>query len=223
MDEQSKLAVIEYYSELLEKHGPTPEAVVYRCPEQQITRYNLLADIEPLASHCSILDVGCGLGHFCDHLRKYGWKGRYTGIDINPDMISASRGRLPQEEFICSDILTEKFEQTYDYVFCGATVQIRPQYGDAQEYLEQMITKMFSLARRGLAFDVFSSRVDYHNEDNLYIDPQSLLDFCYSLTGRVVLRNDCRPYELMVYLYKEESVNDLNIYSTWMGPSPQIV
>ena len=223
MDKQSRIAMTEQYSNLLEIHGATPEAIVYQCPEQQIARYNLMADVEPIAANSSIMDVGCGLGYFGEYLRKYGWKGSYTGLDINPDMIEAARKRLPQEEFVCVDILSEEFEQHSDYVFCGATIQHRPKYVDPKKYLEQMVAKMFSLADRALVFDVFSGRADYYDDDKLYANPGELLEFCYTLTGRVVVRNDCRPYELMVYLFKDERANDLNIYSSWSQRSPRIV
>ena len=138
-------------------------------------------------------------------------------------MIRAAQERLPDEEFLCVDLLTEEFQRQNDYVFCGATIQHRPKYGDPQQYLEQMVKEMFSLARMGLAFDIFSGRTDYQDESHLYANPEELLEFCYGLTGRVVLRNDSRPYELMVYLYRDESTDELNIYSDWTPRTPQFV
>lgn len=222
MDEKSKIEMTKHYSDLLRMHGPTKEAMVYSSEEQQNKRYALLADVEVIAKESSILDVGCGLGYLCGFLRRYGWKGRYTGIDINPDMILAAKKRLPKDNFICIDILTEEFTEQFDYVFCGATVQHKPKYSNPNEYLEQMVKKMFSCAKKALAFDVFSSRVDYMNEDRLYVDPAHLLNFCYTLTTRVVLRNDARPYEIMLYLYKKVSKNALNIYRDWTPKQPSI-
>ncbi len=223
MDKKSRTAMTVHYTELLHKHGSTKEALVYRDKKQQISRYALLTDIGPMAVESSVLDVGCGLGHFCEYLRQYGWKGKYLGLDINADMIRAAQERLPDEEFLCVDLLTEEFQRQNDYVFCGATIQHRPKYGDPQQYLEQMVKEMFSLARMGLAFDIFSGRTDYQDESHLYANPEELLEFCYGLTGRVVLRNDSRPYELMMYLYRDESTDELNIYSDWTPRTPQFV
>ncbi|MFA5147162.1 MAG: class I SAM-dependent methyltransferase [Candidatus Omnitrophota bacterium] len=222
MDEKSKREMNTYYSGRLKEYGPTKEALVYRSDRQQTDRYALLADIEPMAKESSLLDVGCGLGFLCDYLRSYGWKGKYTGIDINPDMIKASQKRLPKDNFLCKDILTERFDEQYDYVFCAATVQLRPTNGDPVEYMQAMVKKMFSLTRGALAFDVFSGRVDYQDKDKLYVDPARLLDFCYTLTRRVVLRNDTRPYELMMYLYRKAEKDDANRFVHWMTRTPQI-
>lgn len=223
MDERSKIEMNEFYSTRLKKYGVRPEALNFKTAEQQHKRFALLVDIEPISSKSSVLDVGCGLADFCAFLRKHGWKGRYTGIDINPDIIESVRKRFPKDDFFCIDILTDKFDEECDYVFCGATLEHRPKYSDVKDYLEQMVKKMFMLTKKGLAFDVFSNRVDYMDDDKLYIDPVNLLNFCYTLTNRVTLRNDFRPYEIMVYLYKDISKDSLNIYNMWTSPTPKII
>lgn len=223
MDKKSKIAMNTYYSSLLDEYGDTIEALVYKTDRQQYNRFALLTDIGPISREGSVLDVGCGLGHLCDFLRKHGWKGKYTGVDINPDMVRSAKKRLPEDNFICKDILTEDFDKRYDYVFCGATIQHRPKYANPEGYLKQMVKKMFSLTKKALAFDIFSNRVDYTDEDKLYVDPMRLLSFCYTLTNRIVLRNDARPYEIMVYLYKEITTDSLNIYSNWIESPPRIV
>ena len=237
MDEKSKAEVNQHYSRLLKKHGPSLDALGDICSDLQtplmrsteqlkgisLKRFSGLTNIEPIARDSSVLDVGCGLGHLCDFMRDAGWQGKYTGLDINPDMVAAAKQRLPREEFICKDILTEEFHQQSDYVFCGATIQHRPKFSDPEEYLHEMIRKMFSLSIRGLAFDVFSNRVDYVHEDKLYTDPASLLNYCYGLTTRLTFRNDHRPYELIVYLYVDGSKDELNVYSSWVTPEFKIV
>lgn len=223
MDKKSKTEMNTYYSKRLKEYGPTKEALVYRAESQQKNRYALLADIEPIARESSVLDVGCGLGFFCEYLRRFGWEGRYTGIDINPDMIKTCKERLPNDNFICKDILTEGFDKQYDYVFCAGTVELRPKYGDEIKYLKQMVKKMFSLTKGALAFDVFSGRVDYRDEDKLYMDPARLLDFCYTLTNRVILRGAHRPYEIMMYLYKKVAKDAINKFIDWVPREPRII
>lgn len=223
MDEKSKSEMIRFYSALLAEHGPTKEALVYKDDVQQYSRYAALTSIEHIPGNSSVLDVGCGLGFLSEYLRGHGWKGKYTGVDINPDMIAAAKNRLPKENFICVDILEQGFDDSFDYVFCGATVQHGPKFADPEQYLFAMVRKMFALANRGLAFDVFSDRVDFTNPNMLYVDPMKLLAFCYTLTTRLVLRNDCRPYEIMVYLFNQESKDELNIYSDWKIPDPVFI
>lgn len=222
MDPVSRKQMSSHYSDLLKKYGPTRDALVYCNERQQITRYTLMAAIEPLPRDCSILDVGCGLGYFCDFLREHGWQGAYTGLDVCEEMVSAAAQRVPDGRFLNVDILTEDFSDEFDYVFCGATIQHRPANVDPKAYAKDMITAMFRLARRAVVFDIFSTRVDYMDENNLYLDPNELLQFCYSLTSRLVLRNDCRPFELMIYLFKNQDHDELNIFSDWQHPQPRI-
>ena len=222
MDERSRKIMNSYYSDRLKKYGPTKESLVYRSEDQQLKRYALLAAVEPISKDSSILDVGCGFGYFCDYLRKYNWTGEYTGIDINQDIIDEAKKRLPKDSFICVDILEETFDKKYDYVFCGATVQHRPKHVDPIIYLQNMVKKMFSCSMKAVAFDVFSGRAEFFKEDNLYIAPSDLLNFCFSLTGRVMLRNDSRPYEMMMYLYKNTDKDEFNIYKKWIAPEPII-
>lgn len=223
MDEKSKKDIDTFYSELLHKHGDSTAALAYKNSDNQEKRFALMADLGPVLKQGSVLDIGCGLGHFCQYLRKFGWEGSYTGVDISQDIITAAKRRLPEDNFICTDILTEEFNKQYDYVFCGATIQHRPKYSNPEEYLKQMVRKMFSLTKVALAFDIFSARVDYMDKEKLYMEPASLLNFCYTLSGRVVLRNDARPYEIMIYLYKEASKGEFNIYSGWKPQPPRIV
>lgn len=159
----------------------------------------------------------------CDYLRSYGWEGRYTSVDISPDMIRIVKERLPKDEHLCIDILHNRLDRTFDYVFCGATLQHKPMHDSPKEYFSAMIYEMFRLAKRGVAFDCFSTRVDYMKDDNLYIDYGYLLELCYSITKRIVLKNDYRPYEIIMHLYKNESWDDSNIFNDWISPEPQII
>jgi len=138
-------------------------------------------------------------------------------------MIIATKKRLPNDEHLCIDILNDPLDRTFDYVFCGATIQHKPAYGDPQKYFDNMVREMFRLANRGVAFDSFSTRVDYRDNDKLYVDPIHLLRLCYSLTSRLVLRNDYRPYEVVVYLYTNESKSELNIFNDWTLPDLKVV
>ena len=215
MDDVSKKEMNAHYSDLLNKHGLSIEALGSKSMEQLTKRFAMLSNIEPITAQSSILDVGCGLGHLCDYMRNLGWKGKYTGIDINPDMVAAARERLPNDELICLDVLTEHFDNQYDYVICGAAIQHKPTYENPDEYFEKMITKLFSIAKKALSFDIFSGRVDYKDDDKLYIEPIRLLQVCYSLSDRIVFRNDYRPYEIVVYIFKEVSKDEFNVYSKW--------
>lgn len=117
-------------------------------------------------------------------------------------MVSAGKERLPHEEFASVDVMTDEFYGEFDYVICGATLEHRPKFEDPSKYVKVILTKMFKLSWKALTFDIFSSRIDYKDDEKLYFEPDHLLNFCYTLTNRVVLRNDYRPFELVFCLFK---------------------
>jgi len=223
MDPKSREDIRKYYASFVDKYGHNFRALNHKSAKQQERVYSLLAAIEPISVNSSMLDVGCGLGYLCDFMRSHGWQGAYLGIDICPEMISSAQSRLPNEHFKCLDILTDKPTEQFDYVFCGATIQHKRKFDDATIYYRQMVSYMFRLAKKGLAFDVFSDRVDFREDVNLYVSPMELLQFCYTFTTRIIIRNDYSPFQIMVYMYKEESRDDFNCYSTWTCPSPKII
>jgi len=217
MDEKSKLEMNNYYSNLLETHGSNHAAlgIGFEDNYQQLQKFTLSAGVDQISAQSSMLDVGCGLGHLCDFYRKHGWKGKYTGIDINPQMISTAQKRLPNERFLCVDLLTDHFEEKHDYVFCISAIQHRPKYCEPTDYLKKMITAMFEISKIAVSFDIFSNKINSMSNDNLYVDPVDLLTYCYTFTNRLILRNDYRPFQLMVYLYKDTSIDKRNTFNEW--------
>lgn len=68
----------------------------------------------------TVLDVGCGPGHYCAALAERG-AARVCGIDFAEGMIdlakrnAAQRGVADRCEFIVDDFLTRRFEHRFDY------------------------------------------------------------------------------------------------------------
>ena len=214
MDDQSKKEMNQYYSNLLDIHGPKREAlgIGFETDDQQREKFNLVRETLSIDAHDSILDVGCGLGYFCEYFRQLGWKGHYTGIDINENMIQAAKLRLPDEDFVCADISKNHSLKDHDHVCCIATLQHRPKYAEPWDYLKEMINAMFKHTQKSLIFDLFTTKVDFMKDDNLYADPLRVLEHCYTLTNRLMLRNDYRPFQYMMSLYKDNLKNEKNTF-----------
>jgi len=53
-------------------------------------------------SGSSILDAGCGPGHYCARFQHYGFCS--TGIDLDPKMIDEASASFPGSEFHCMSI-----------------------------------------------------------------------------------------------------------------------
>lgn len=107
----------EFYNVNLAKNENNPfdpGCVAWTTREAQYTRFKVLCDIG-ISKDDSILDLGCGMGHFVDYLYKeltdYDLM-KYTGIDINPNYIKKCESLRKGYRFICCDIfdLSESFD-----------------------------------------------------------------------------------------------------------------
>jgi hypothetical protein len=61
---------------------------------------------------------------------------------------------------------------------------------------------MFELCRKGIAFNIMSTRADFMEEGEYYADPAKMLDFCLGISRKAALRHDYMPHDFTVYLYK---------------------
>lgn len=69
-----------------------------------------------LASHSSVLDIGCGSGKpIAAYFLKKGYT--LTGVDYAPNMLKIARATLPEGQWIEADITTYPFNSLYDGIY----------------------------------------------------------------------------------------------------------
>jgi SAM-dependent methyltransferase len=66
----------------------------------------------------SVLDIGCNTGRFYDVLRDH----KYTGVDINQEVVDMGRKLHPDSEWITADINDFKWKD-YDNIFSWVSTQ----------------------------------------------------------------------------------------------------
>ena len=123
-DEQGRYSVVGregiafYFEKLLEKHGDSHLSLDWNSKPSQDIRYAVFLELIGYTNKTkdfSILDIGCGLGHFYDYLKKNGlireFGIKYSGIDISGKLIEAARRKNPDVTFHVADILEEKFNK----------------------------------------------------------------------------------------------------------------
>jgi SAM-dependent methyltransferase len=74
-----------------------------------------------------ILDLGCGMGWFCEWAMKEGAK-TVRGVDISNNMLERSRARVPQATFDRADLETFAWSEgdEYDLVYSSVTLHYLP-------------------------------------------------------------------------------------------------
>jgi len=198
----------EHYRALWELHGDSPHSVQYSDGESHYARFDVLCSIaSPLTS---VLDVGCGLAHLYRYLKATGFEGRYMGVDIVPEFIESAENMLaddPNANVRLNDS-AESLPSGYDYALLSGVFNNRMH--DNLRFMETTLKRMYSVAKKGIAFNAMSTFVDYHDDGLYYSNPLEVFNFCKNeLGGHPVLRHDYTltengfPFEYAMYVYKE--------------------
>ena len=198
----------DHYRSLLMDHGDDAKAVQYSDRASQYRRFEVLAEAAPDLG--SVVDLGCGLGHFLTFLRERGFSGRYLGLETVPEFVQRARERNTSDrlaEFMEFDLDTRDYPAGFDtHVVCGVFNNRMP---DNEGFMRRVLQRSFATAGRRIAFNAMSTYVDFQAPDLYYTNPCEVLDFCKrELDRRVVLRHeylvrdDRPPFEYTMYVYK---------------------
>lgn len=198
----------KHFKPLIDTHGPSHLAVDWGSTGGQTLRFSVLAELlrdrKGEFSEASILDVGCGVGHFCDYLGEHGFCGEYQGVDLLSEMIEQARIAHPEHagKFNVLDITANKTpadSEMYDYVVGSGLF-----YHGNRAIMEAVLTAMFKLARRGVAVNSLSAWAQEKQDTEFYACPLETLAFCRTLTPWVELRHSYMPHDFTIYLYREQ-------------------
>lgn len=162
----------------------------------------------------SILDVGCGIGHFYQFLKENKLidtlKITYKGIDISKKMIDFARKKFPGVEFEVIDLVDDKFDEKFDYVFCSGVFNLRmaelePHY----DSVRQMISRMFNLCNCGLSVNFLAKSAAYflpdekdHEDRYVFFPEEEVIKWVRAVWPQYILRKDYHPGDFTVYMLK---------------------
>jgi len=192
--------VIQRYRDRLAKYGLTLPSLNSGDEEKQRIRHRVHASALQ-GSRPSILDVGCGLGLFYEHLMKEGRTCEYAGYDIVPEFIEFCRTRFSDCSFMLRNILTEGIGGTFDTVVMSQTWNNRYQESDNLRVIQSALRLAFEATRVSVSIDMLSSYADRQNPEVFYYSPEDMFAFAKTLTPRVTLRHDYRPFEFCLQLF----------------------
>lgn len=187
------------------------EAVGSESLSHKRVRYENLARVFGAEQRFSVLDIGCGVGHFADFLdEQFSERDiEYAGSDITPDYVRLASERRPDRKFVLSDILSENDLQPADYVILSGifhqrgTINLRDWY----DYMTTLLLRSWSLARRGLAFNVLSQMADHYHPDNYYPSSLELLSLVQRRMSRFVQVDATTPlFEDTFIIYRSAAV-----------------
>lgn len=201
----------EHYGQKFEEHGATPRGVDWGSEADLKIRYDKMLEVIPAelkTAGLSLLDVGCGYGGLLAHAREKGFQIQYTGIDAASNLVDAGRMQHPESQWIHGDVLTLNSEPTYDFVACNGilTQKLHTSQDAMDAYANTLAKKLFAICRRGVAFNVMSTHVNF-TKDNLYHrDPAEFLGYCLrEITWDAKLDHSYPLYEYTIFLFHEQT------------------
>ena len=195
------VGICDLYRDNLNEHGATSKSVGWRDVDSQQLRFEklamLLADSDD-HDDFTCNDWGCGYGAMFHFLRERfaGKLTNYYGYDICDEMLNEARRGAPGQDadFLNSPLPTIEA----DYTFVSGTFNVKLHASDAawQEYVEQTLLKLWQTSRRGIAFNLLTSYVDWREDQLFYADPAHFFDFCKRRLSRFVsVHHDYPLYE----------------------------
>jgi hypothetical protein len=187
------------YTANLAEHGTNSASVGWPDPEAQRLRFDKLMYVvgsDRPAGPITVNDWGCGYGAMFRYLDERFTVGGYTGYDISSEMLAAARRYVddPRATWVKGSEITE----TADYGFVSGTFNVRMEASDAawQCYVEDTLRRLADRSRRGFAFNLLTSYVDWRKDDLFYADPAYFFGFCRQNISRyVTLLHDYPLYE----------------------------
>ncbi len=196
-DDEARIAA--YYDRLVLEYGHSPRACDAPSRFALEVRYRALADVMDL-SGMSVLEVGCGFGQLGAYLQQRYKEVDYAGIDISARMIEEGHRLYPHLSLDKANILEMDSSRQFDVVLAQGLFYLLGENAEAKT--EELIMRMFCLARHAVAFSAISAWAPSQSDAEYYADPVHLLMFCHRLTPRLVLRHDYHQGDLTMYLYK---------------------
>jgi SAM-dependent methyltransferase len=202
-----------HYENCLKKHGPNAKGMDWPNPDDLNRRFKVLTDFAFKYSDLDtekihLTDLGCGIGLLIDYLTNNDLIKliNYKGIDISPLMIEFASQRLPNYNFEERDVLRNKLsENGTDYIIMNGVFTEKRELTHEQmfDFFTQMITETFKSARKGIAFNVMSTLVDWERDDLFHLGLDQLTEFITKKISRnFIIRMDYGLYEYTVYINK---------------------
>ncbi|OGV38764.1 MAG: hypothetical protein A2X48_18230 [Lentisphaerae bacterium GWF2_49_21] len=149
---------------------------------------------------CSILDIGCGNGRLVEFLNYNGFTGKYTGVDINSNLLKEARHDFPGQEFVNADFFKKRIP-LHDYVVMSGTLNAN--FGQDMDFVFNFIRRMHELSRKKSVFNAITEYVNFKEKEMYYINPAALIEYTVrNLSPKFEIRHSFVPYNFTMCIHK---------------------
>jgi len=189
------------YDKAVKKYGNNSSAVLWNDQQTQYIRFKEIIKHIDLDDNISILDIGCGNAELFKFLNFNGFRGTYTGFDINDNLLNQARDNYPNIDVQNIDILNTNNIKQYDYVVLSGL--FNSDYGQDIDWVFKMIEKMYELSKKKIIFNATTTYVSFKSDGHFYIDPKDILDYSINnISSDISLIHGKLPYNYTVCISK---------------------
>lgn len=173
----------------------------------------------------SIIDVGCGFGDLLTYLRRRGWRGFYTGIDLVPELIVQAEQvhkSDPLSNFESVDITNQRPSSLADLAVAIGIFNHRLRQPQG-EYVREMIDAMWNLSGHTVVCDFLStsSEPERRRDDLFYADPKDAFDIGSQYSRRIMLHHSYMPFEFQLKMWHDDGYTEaLPVFPPFSGGVP---
>jgi SAM-dependent methyltransferase len=204
------LNIANHYKECFLTYGDTHLGVDWPNKEDTIKRHEVMYEIinrgNTKIDETTILDFGCGLGHFYEWLLTKNKKPKYYGLDINTEFYDICKIKYPNVTFYNLDILTNEELPNFDYIIINGVFTEKRDLTQEEmfDFFKTVIKKLWVKCNKGLSFNLMSKHVDWERDDLFHVSLDELGWFLKDHLSRdFIIRNDYKLYEYTTYVYKK--------------------
>lgn len=151
-----------------------------------------------------VLDVGCGFGGIIPFIRAKTERFEYIGVDMVDDFIKEAKKRYPDFEFKLGDYLAKPLKEKSDVILCCGA--LNSSFANAIDCRSKAIKTMFEQTKNVLSFNMSGNFPQPTNKKNykiFYIDSLEILNFCFTLTNRIIFRHHYHDKDFTIVMWKE--------------------
>jgi len=166
-----------YYSDAIERYGPTPLGVDWPNVASQQLRFLQLLKLCNFDSTFSLNDFGCGYGALLGYLSEWhrGARIDYRGIDLSPAMVTAAQKLWARKRRRATFAVGSSCGQLADYSVASGVFNVR--LGQPltiwEAYVEDVLTDLNAHSRIGFAVNFMLPLDGAPMEDELYRSDKS--------------------------------------------------
>lgn len=196
---------LNIYKQKFKEFGISPKSLLWKSKGAAHQRFRQFwAEID--FNNKSVLDIGCGFGEMGNFLSKRYENVIYKGIDIMPEFIENGNKIYPALTLEVQDFFTLTNTVKYNIVLASGVLNSNQGINIRnRRFRENAIKKMFSLTNNVFAFNILGSHPQPENDSKSniwYSDSLEILEYCMTLTRRVILRQNYHPSDFTIFLYR---------------------